>query len=261
MLARTGGDAVGALTRLCKPDTGACAVHKGKWRMTDETTTQSQDAATAPEATCDTSSRTRRRTVVVALLAALALVGASFTVANVVDTKTAENVLTFGSVKMQVVQTETVGGQESPVPTKGYDVKASSGVASRNVTFENVGSNPLYVRAKPVMTGLDAQDQVVPAEDVAEVTAFQMDDSSKWTQKDPDDGWWYYTDVVQPGDSTSPLMTGIEFSGDYVGVVGQYGRYEFTVEAQAVQSENQAESATALTAEGWPGSENDAEGE
>ena len=232
--------------------------------MTEETTGQTKEAQTAlkaaaqpREASIETKPRTRRRLVAVALLAVLTFAGAGFTVAHVVDVETAENVLTFGNVSMRVVQ---VDGEGNPVENND-SVRAESGVATRKVTFENVGSTPMYVRAKPVMTGLDADDRPVDTEMVADVTEFEMDNTGAWSQRNPDDGWYYYEGEVDPGESTSELMTGIEFGGDFSGLVGQYGRYDFTVEAQAVQSENQDEGTTALTAVGWPESESDAEGE
>lgn len=225
--------------------------------MTDETkevcnTSGAEDAgaATAPQATRPM----RRRAMLIVLLACVMLIGAGFTAAYVVDQQQADNVLTFGSVSMKVVQTEKDADGEHTIPSENYSVQAASGVASRIVKFENVGSTPMYVRARPVMTGLNSENEPQDPTAVAGVTDFQMGDVA-WVQKNPDDSWWYYTEVVDVDETTDPLMTGIEFSGDFYSVVGDGGRYDFTVEAQAVQAENQAQGATATTAVGWPGTE------
>ena len=54
------------------------------------------------------------------------------------------------------------------------------------------------------------------------------------------------------GGTTAELMTALEFNGDYYTLTGKGGSFEMTLDAQAVQSDNQASGATALTAVGWP---------
>ena len=218
--------------------------------MSAEHLNTTQPPAAAPEEAAQAPNKGRRKAVLIAALAVVALVGAGLTAAFTVRDATADNVITFGSVRMKTIEQELRNGELVDVPD-GYEVKAVSGVASREVSFQNVGASDMYVRARPQMQAVSGSgDEVDGAE---AVTDFEMA-TFGWTEKD---GWWYYdepvaaaTDGTQNGETTSPLMTGIEFVGDFYGVVGAGGKFEFTVEAQAVQVDNNGSSA--LTATGWP---------
>lgn len=228
--------------------------------MSAEHLNTTQPPATKPDQATKAPERGRRKAVLIAALAVVALVGAGLTTAFTVREANANNVIAFGSVCMQTIQQEErPDGSLVDVPAD-CEVKASSGLASRIVTFQNVGASDMYVRARPVMhaesgTGEDRGD-------AASVTEFQMGSSSDWVKKNPDDGWYYYvggekdglvaaaTNGSGAGETTEPLMEGVEFVGDFYDVVGPGGKFVFTVEAQAVQADNNGESA--LEATGWP---------
>lgn len=202
----------------------------------------------------------RRKAAIIAVLAVLALVGAGLTAAFTTRTAPADNVITFGSVSVRTIQQEAqADGSLKNVPAD-YEVEATSGLASRIVTFQNAGASDLYLRARPLMraesgTGEDRGD-------ASDVTEFRMNNSGAWAQKDGD-GWYYYvggekngrlaaaTDGSGAGETTAePLMDGVEFVGDFYNVVGPGGKFVFTVEVQAVQADNNGSSA--LEATGWP---------
>lgn len=216
-----------------------------------------QSPAAAPDQAAQAPAKGRRKAVLIAVLAVVALVGAGLTYAFTTRSVTADNVISFGSVRLRAIQQEEQpDGTLEEIPTT-YEVKATSGVASRVVTFQNVGASDLYVRAMPVMraesgTGEDRGD-------ASAVTEFMMAASGDWVEGE--DGWWYYvggdggrvsaaTDGSEAGETTTPLMDGVEFVGDFYDVCGPGGKFVFTVEAQAVQADNNGESA--LEATGWP---------
>ena len=209
------------------------------------------ESASAPAA-----KKRNRKPVLIGALAVVALVGAASTYAFTTRSETADNVITFGSVKMEVIeQEEQADGSLKDVPAN-YEVKATSGLASRIVSFQNVGSTDLYVRARPVMRAVSGTGE--DCGNAASVTDFKMDATGSWEQGE--DGWWYYDEPVEAaangsgeGETTDALMTGIEFIGDFYDVVGPAGKFEFTVEAQAVQVDNNG--ASALEAQGWPTAE------
>lgn len=196
--------------------------------------------------------RGRKRTVLLALLCVAALAGAGLTAAFTTQNLTADNVISFGSVKLQIVETEQLDDGTVRTVPNNEEVKAQAGVASRIVEFKNVGASDLYVRAQPHMA-VQAADGTDRGE-ADSVVEFAMDQTGAWTQGE--DGWWYYNEPVSAdaqaqGNITDPLMTGIEFVGDFYSVAGPGGKFVFTVDAQAVQIDNNGTSAQ--TAKGWPG--------
>ena len=207
-----------------------------------------------------------RRSAALALLCLAVTMTGAATLANDVDTKTAENVLTFESVRMRILQTETTPTGEAPV-ADGSSVRADKGEISRNVRVENTGSADMFVRVRPVMVAQDAQGNQTTGEEVdrhVEYTLNTGDGPTQWTYQVDEDGvgWYYYNSLVTPeGDTsiTNNLMTALEFNGDFYKLVGAGGQFELTIDAQGVQSKNQEPGTTALTAVGWPSTEEEGE--
>lgn len=219
--------------------------------------TQAQEPEVAQSSAPEPApSRSRRKAVLIGALAVAALAGAASTYAFTTRTTTADHIITFGSVRMELIeQEEQSDGSLKDVPDD-YEVKAENGVASRIVSFQNVGGSDMYVRARPVLRAVSADGE--NRGDAADVTDFKMDTTGSWEQGE--DGWWYYDEPVEAatdgsgeGETTDALMTGVEFMGDFYDAVGPNGRFEFTVEAQAVQVDNNGDSA--LEAQGWPTAE------
>ena len=71
-------------------------------------------------------------------------------------------------------------------------------------------------------------------------------DTTKWTEKD---GWYYYNEMLQPGDTTPPLFTAVSFSENMPNLY-QEATAKIDVKAQAVQAANNGD--TVLEAAGWP---------
>lgn len=191
----------------------------------------------------------------VAALAALIAVGV--TMAFVTRTVEVDNVITFGSVRMRVLETEAVagdGGQvvERPVEN-GESIRVGAGVMSRIVRVENAGGVDALVRIRPVVEAVTEQGDRMPAGACAVLAMNEGEGASQWTRGG--DGWWYCNATVRAqgapsGSVTAPVMTGIEFVGDYPSLVGPGGSFVLTVEAQAVQAPHNAE--RAIDAQGWP---------
>lgn len=226
--------------------------------MSAEHLNNTQPPAPAPDQATKTPEKGRRKAVLIAVLAVVALVGTGLTAAFTVRDASANNVIAFGGVSLRTIeQEERADGTLADVP-EDYEVKATSGLASRIVSFQNAGASDLYVRARPVMRAESGSGE--DRGDASAVTEFQMDQTGAWVRQA--DGWWYYTggekdgrvaaatDGSGAGETTAPLMEGIEFVGDFYNVVGPGGKFVFTVEAQAVQADNNGESA--LDATGWP---------
>ena len=102
----------------------------------------------------------------------------------------------------------------------------TDGANVKTVWIENNGKSPVYVRARIMVSGVDPkQIEIVDSEEEAEKEAVDnptmlflvmpnvKDEANCWQQvgedisKDNKDGFYYYLGVLQPGTSTSNLMT------------------------------------------------------
>lgn len=151
-----------------------------------------------------------------------------------------DNVITFGNVKVQLINhTLDENGKEVK---DGKEELLKYEDVSRIIKVKNVCNHPVYVRVKLNTTGKKNQE-IFPAEDYVN---YKFADE-KWREKD---GWIYYTDVLEPNKTTEDLMRGIEF--DVNRLTSEYAGsdIEFKAEVQAVQSENNSKNVFAV--EGWP---------
>lgn len=196
----------------------------------------------------------RFRAVLIAFAAVAVLVGAGLTMAFTAASAPTNNVITFGNVKLKVLETEERADGSFRWVADGDSVHAPTGEASRVVRFQNVGSTDMYVRARPQIRAFDSSgaDQ---GDAVKTVTTLLTDGTGAWELLD--DGWFYYTESVaaatdgsDDGEITEPVMTGIEFAANHEVVVGSNGHYELTVMVQAVQASNNGDSWR--DAKGWP---------
>lgn len=195
----------------------------------------------------------KKRILTLAALALLAAAAVAGTLAFSTRSREAENVISFGSVKMLLLETELSGDTEIPVDAE-QSVKAASGKVSRIVRVRNVGANDMYVRVRPAMVVESAAGEGREASSgVYELTMNEGAGAAQWTQGD--DGWWYYNsplaaDAEGAGETSGPLMTSVEFVGDFFDEAGPGGSFKLTLDAQAVQVEHNK--GTALEATGWP---------
>lgn len=152
---------------------------------------------------------------------------------------TATNVVTSGNITLRINETTDNG---NPFPTEGVYVMPGD-IVSKVVTVENICEHPFYLRVKLVY---GASDEAVSAEDCFKLNI----NTENWTAKD---GWYYYTGILQPGEETPAVFSHVEIVGSKVdtGYIGK--TLQLTVNAQAVQSENNPiENNDTTTALGWP---------
>ena len=120
----------------------------------------------------------RKSTLLIALLL-IAVFAVSGTLAYLVaNTEAVENKFTLGSIIPEIE--ENVGG--------GY---------KKDVTIKNSGNSPAYIRVAVVANKID-EDNVTGPADVSSYLG-----GENWHFKD---GYWYYTKVVDAGDSTTDLV-------------------------------------------------------
>lgn len=179
------------------------------------------------------------------LTAALALcclaVLATGTLAYFTAEETAKNVITMGSLKMELVELDEKGEPwedvENIVP--GMEV-------TKKAFVKNTGTVDFYTRVKITKRFVNEQGDELPKLDTDLV---ELDLGEDW--KLGEDGFYYYKykKPVAPGEETKPLFTTVTFSTE-MGNEYQNVKVKIDLDAQAVQSRNNGESATKAT--GWP---------
>lgn len=178
------------------------------------------------------------------LTAALALcclaVLATGTLAYFTAEETAKNVITMGSLKMDLVELNADGQPwtdvENIVP--GMEV-------TKKAYVENNGSVDFYTRVKIEKRFVPVQGDELPKLDTGLV---ELNINEKYWKLD-EDGFYYYKEPVKPDEETEPLFTTVTFSPN-MGNEYQNVKAIIDLDAQAVQSRNNGE--RALEATGWP---------
>ena len=178
------------------------------------------------------------------LTAALALcclaVLATGTLAYFTAEETAQNVITMGSLKMELVELDEKGEPwedvENIVP--GMEV-------TKEAFVKNTGTVDFYTRVKITKTFVPAQGEEKPELNTKLV---RLDINEKYWEPG-NDGFYYYKKPVAPGEETKPLFTTVTFSTE-MGNEYQNVKVIIDLDAQAVQSRNNGDSATKAT--GWP---------
>ena len=179
------------------------------------------------------------RFLALALTALLISVLAQGTQAYYSTFGTATNVVTSGNITLQIVEKTGLGDD---FPQGGVYIIPGD-VVSKVVTVENICEHPFYLRVKLVY-GTNAEE--LTPEECLKLNI----NTENWVYQD---GWYYYTDVLQPGEETPYVFSQVEIVGDQINASHIGKVLQLTVKAQAVQSENNPiENGDTSTAQGWP---------
>ena len=151
----------------------------------------------------------------------------------------ATNVITSGNIQF-IIHEMTDQGTE--FPREGVYVVPGD-IVSKKVSIENDCEHPFYLRVK-IVYGVNSQE--LSAEE-----CFKLNINEKYWELH--DGWYYYTGIVEPGETTPDVFSHVEIVGSKVdnNYIGK--TLTLTVKAQAVQSENNPiVDGNFHTASGWP---------
>ena len=160
------------------------------------------------------------------------------TYALMTASRTVSNVITAGTVKIELNKVENDKLVVMPATTK-----------EREVIVSNTGNNDCYVRVKlkTVVTPFVSETTLTPGKITLHLN------SDFWTEGT--DGFWYYNEVLKSGKDTPNLLKSIQFADD-MGNEYQNAKFSISVSAQAVQAKNNApENGSVLKVTGWPSSE------
>lgn len=151
----------------------------------------------------------------------------------------ATNVVTSGNIQL-IIHEKTDAGTE--FPKEGVYIVPGD-IVSKKVSIENDCEHPFYLRVKMVY-GVNSEE--LTAED-----CFKLNINEEYWELH--DGWYYYKAIVEPGETTPDVFSHVEMVGakidnSYIGKT-----LTLTVDAQAVQSENNPiTDGKVYTASGWP---------
>lgn len=158
---------------------------------------------------------------------------------------TALNRVTMGNVAL-ILNDDTINPETEelePFPVEGFDLIMPGDVIDKIVSVTNDGDNPIWVRIRLDRSILLAGE----AADVDfNVLGLDLNDED-WTEGA--DGWFYYNEVLAPGETTENLFTQVTFPTT-LGNAFMNAEVEIDVLAQGVQSQNNG--LTVQEATGWP---------
>lgn len=176
---------------------------------------------------------------VVALAASLLTFMSQGTLAYYSTVGRATNVVTSGNIRFIIHETTDQGTEFS----KDGVYIVPGDIVSKRVSIQSDCEHPFYLRVK-VVYGVNSEE--LSAED-----CFKLDiNEEHWELHD---GWYYYKGVVDPDETTPYVFSHVEIVGSKVdnSYIGK--TLTLTVDAQAVQSENNPlTDDKTYTALGWP---------
>ena len=150
-----------------------------------------------------------KKKLFVLAVAVIILAGmATGTLAYYTASSDAHNVITSGSIDIDLVETmKNEDGQIVPYPTDPVGGIMPGTEHSKIVNVKNVGEHPAWVRVKvtkSIKVDGKSQDDSVLSLDL---------NTTEWI--DGEDGYYYYKDILAPGTTTAePLFTKVSFAGE-----------------------------------------------
>lgn len=195
----------------------------------------------------------KRNLVLVALLALLVGLAAYGTVAYFAGEAHVTNVITTGTVDIQLKETKADG-----TPWQDVDGVVSGETVDKWVWVENPKTDtaaPAWVRVRVVTSVVSASGNEELSDSVLSLdynlTPSDESDKAYWVQGEG--GWFYYSVPLNPGEGTEKLFQNVTFDTT-MGNAYQGATVTVDVTAQAVQSKNnpipEGKDVTAIP--GWP---------
>ena len=179
----------------------------------------------------------KAKLLLISLVAILLTVLTQPTLAYYTTIGKATNVVTSGDIQLKIHE-KTASGDH--FPAEGVYIIPGD-IVSKQVSIENVCGHPFYLRVKLVS---GSNNEALSADD-----CLKMDiDTANWTYLD---GYYYFNRILQPGEMTPTLFTQVEIVGSKVDQSHIGSTLSLTVNAYAVQSENNP-AEHPWEASGWP---------
>ncbi len=193
----------------------------------------------------------RKRTVaLLVILAALMGLAVSQAVLSMAGRIRTDNVITYGSLKMRLHETDEAGREVAMSGGEALRLRSKSGAqpVTRVITAENICDETMYLRMRLSIGGTSADGKTFMLSE--EEVAYAANETGGWEAGG--DGWYYYHAVLAPGGSTAPLLAEdkLTFQTDVIAETHPNEALSLSVDVQAVQSKNNGPDAR--SAQGWP---------
>ena len=181
----------------------------------------------------------KRKLLILSVLLICAATLAAGTLAYFNAEDTAHNVITTGSVKIEI---QEWADEAKQTPFENLNGVMPDTSVTKIAEVKNTGASEAWIRVRVTksieLAGAGTPDSALVGLDL---------NLNDWTQGE--DGYLYCNRAVKPGEVTAPIFTTVTFH-KAMGNEYQNATAEVDVFAQAVQTANN--SSSALTAFGWP---------
>lgn len=186
----------------------------------------------------------REKIIIFIIILFICLFLLATTIAFITKSLTTNNVITFGNLKMELIQT-TLNDKNQEIEiteNDNLDITNNSKVI-RIAKVKNLGKHSFYTRISLNMLGVDSNEQAI---DMKKLYTYHIN-GQDWIYKD---GWLYYTKKINENEQASNLNIEIDF--DINQITNQYpkGKFKFNINAEVVQAENNENEI--LNVIGWP---------
>lgn len=185
------------------------------------------------------------------VICCLAVLTISGTLAYFTAEDTATNVITTGTIDIDLKETIGVDPETGEdIPFTDVTGVMPSQAIDKIVTVKNINdAMPAFVRVLVTPTITLAQEYA-DKQDEIDLSLISIDYNTRdWTYNE-EDGYWYYNEILETGAETPALFTKVTFAKE-MGNMYQGATVTIDVRAEAVQVKNNP-GTTALTAQGWP---------
>ena len=178
--------------------------------------------------------------VIVIMLAILA----AGTIAYFTAEGRAHNVITTGSVEIELKEW---ADENKTVPFKDLEGVMPNTTVTKIAEIKNIGKSDAWIRVK-IKKSIELKHKGNPDTNLVELNLNDRD----WIT---DGEYYYYRNALKPGETTTPIFTSVTFKAA-MGNEYQDAKATVDIYAQAVQTANNpATDGDVKTVKGWPASE------
>lgn len=186
----------------------------------------------------------KRKILCLSVIAIMLAILAAGTIAYFTAEGRARNVITTGSVEIELKEWADENKTE---PFKNLEGVMPNTTVTKIAEIKNIGKSDAWIRVK-IQKSIELKYEGNPDTDLVELNLNDTD----WI---PDGEYYYYKNALKPGETTTPIFTSVTFKAA-MGNEYQDAKATVDVYAQAVQTANNpATDGDVKTVKGWPASE------
>lgn len=186
----------------------------------------------------------KRKILCLSVIAIMLAILAAGTIAYFTAEGRAHNVITTGSVEIELKEWADENKTE---PFKNLEGVMPNTTVTKIAEIKNIGKSDAWIRVK-IQKSIELKYEGNPDTDLVELNLNDTD----WIT---DGEYYYYKNALKPGETTTPIFTSVTFKAA-MGNEYQDAKATVDVYAQAVQTANNpATDGDVKTVKGWPASE------